>query len=223
MKNKATYKKIALALSSCAIIIWAFLGTGASLAWFTDSSSEINNIFHFAEFELKVSYYDENDDWAKIEADTKVFNEEALYEPGYVEVVYLKVENLGTVPFEFFTAVNVNDCRVAKNVFDEEFLLQDYLKFGVITGLSREEVESRALDREVAKENSTILLEDVANMPLHNYYTDTMTLQPDTSKAYYLAIIVRMPEQVGNDANYRGSDIPTVELGVTVKADQIRG
>lgn len=35
-----------------------------------------------------------------------------------------------------------------------------------------------------------------------------------------MALVVRMPEEVGNEANYRGDDIPKVELGIIVKADQ---
>ena len=56
--KKKPHKRIALALSLCALIIWGILGTGASLAWFTDTSPEINNIFHFAEFDVEVSQSD---------------------------------------------------------------------------------------------------------------------------------------------------------------------
>ena len=59
----------------------------------------------------------------------------------------------------------------------------------------------------------------VANMPLHNYDTDSAVLNPGEST--YIALIVRMPEDVTNVANYRGNDIPKVDLGITVKADQI--
>jgi hypothetical protein len=31
-----------------------------------------------------------------------------------------------------------------------------------------------------------------------------------------------MPEEVGNVANYRGDTVPEVDLGITVKADQIK-
>ena len=220
MKNRPVYKKIALVLSLCALIIWGVLGTGVSLAWFTDTSSETNNIFHFAEFDLKVSYLDENKNWKEIEADTKVFDDKALYEPGYVQFVYLQIENLGTVPFDFYTAVNVNGCDVAVNAFGNEFLLQDYLKFGVMTELSEAYILAGELDRELAKANADVYLKDIANMPLHNYATTPARLEKN-GKAY-IALIVRMPEDVGNVANYRGDRIPKVELGVTVKADQIR-
>lgn len=211
--KKTPYKRIALALSLCALIIWAILGTGASLAWFTDTSPEINNIFHFAEFDVEVSHRLTDGKWQEVDSQTKIFDEEALYEPGYVQVVYLKVENKGTVPFKFSTAVNVNGCIVATNVFGQDFMLQDYLKFGIKTADTEEEMKNSIPDRESAVE--------IASEPLHNYYeTGAFELAPGATK--YIALIVRMPEEVGNVANYRGDTVPKVELGITVKADQIQ-
>ena len=210
--KKRIYKQIALALSLCALLIWAILGTGASLAWFTDTSPEISNIFHFSEFDLVVSHRLNDGKWEEVDSKTKIFNEEALYEPGYVQVVYLKVENKGTVPFKFDTAVNVNGCIKATNVFGQPFMLQEYLKFGLATANTEEEMKNSIPDRDAAVE--------IANEPLHNYYkSGSFELAPGKTK--YIALIVRMPEEVGNIANYRGDVIPKVELGITVKADQI--
>ena len=210
--KKRIYKQIALALSLCALIVWCILGTGASLAWFTDTSPEINNIFHFAEFDLVVSHRLTDGKWEEVDSQTKIFDEEALYEPGYVQVVYLKVENKGTLPFEFHTAVNVNGCIQATNVFGQRFMLQDYLKFGITTANSENEMNNSVIDRNAAVK--------LADMPLHNYDTETAVLNPDETK--YIALIVRMPKEVGNVANYRGDTIPEVDLGITVKADQIK-
>ena len=210
--KKTPYKRIALVLSLCALLIWAILGTGASLAWFTDTSPEINNIFHFGEFDLVVSHRLTDGKWEEVDSQTKIFDEEALYEPGYVQVVYLKVENKGTIPFEFYTAVNVNGCIEATNVFGQRFMLQDYLKFGITTADSEDAMKNSVPDRNAAVK--------LADMPLHNYDTETAVLNPGATK--YIALIVRMPEEVGNVANYRGNTVPKVELGITVKADQIQ-
>lgn len=211
-KNKTLYKRIALALSLCALILWGVLGTGASLAWFTDTSPEITNIFHFAEFDLEVSHRLENGEWEVVDEKTKIFDEEALYEPGYVQTVFLKVENKGTVPFNFFTAVNVNGCDVATNVFGQQFMLQDYLKFGITSSDTEAEMDESIPNRETAV--------SLADMPLHNYADETAVLEAGGDA--YIALVVRMPEEVGNAANYRGETQPKVELGITVKADQIR-
>ena len=211
-KNKTLYKRIALALSLCFLVIWAVLGTGASLAWFHDTSPEVTNIFHFAEFDLEVSHRLENGDWEIVDEKTQIFNEEALYEPGYVQTVFLKVENKGTVPFNFFTSVNVNGCNVATNVFGQQFMLQDYLKFGITISGTEGEMDASVSDRDAAV--------SVSHMPLHNYATETAVLA--AKGEVYIALVVRMPEEVGNAANYRGETQPKVELGITVKADQIQ-
>lgn len=211
--KKKPYKKIALALSLCALIIWGILGTGASLAWFTDSSPEINNIFHIADFDVIVSHRLTDGKWAEVDSQTKIFDEQALYEPGYVQVVYLKVENTGTVPFKFDTAVNVNGCIEATNVFGQPFMLQEYLKFGIITSDTEDQMKNSVPNRDAAVK--------IANKPLHNYYkSGSFELAPKAIK--YITLIVRMPKEVDNIANYRGDDIPKVELGITVKADQIQ-
>ena len=212
LARKLPYKRIALVLSVCALLFWAILGTGVSLAWFVDVSHELNNIFHVGKFELTVSHRLSDGTWEEVDSQTKVFDEEALYEPGYTQVVYLKVENTGTVPFELSTAVNVNGCIVATNVFGHEFMLQEYLKFGLVLASSEEAVSQVLPNRISAAE--------IANMPLHNYHSETAQLEPGATQ--YLALIVRMPEEVDNIANYRGDTVPKVELGVTIKADQIR-
>ena len=213
-KQKQTlYKRIALIFSLFLLIIWSILGTGASLAWFSDTSPEINNIFHFADFDVNVSHRLTDGSWEKINGKTKIFDENALYEPGYVQVVYLRVENNGTVPFTFDTAVNVNGCIEATNVFGHSFMLQEYLKFGLVTANTEAEMKNSVPNRETAVE--------IADKPLENYYkSGSFELAPNGVK--YIALIVRMPSEVGNIANYRGDTTPKVELGVTVKADQIR-
>ncbi len=204
------YKKIALTLSLCLIVVWAILGTGTSLAWFSDTTPEVKNVFHFAEFDLVVSHRLEDGSYEEIKMDTKIFDDEALYEPGYVQVVYLKIENRGTVPFDFKTAVSVSKCTTAKNVYGNTFLLQDYLRFGLVTDGEEDKLEEKVSDREKAKLYAT--------MPLNNYSTDIAELA--AKDECYMALIVRMPEKVGNEANYRGNNIPEVELGIIVSAEQ---
>lgn len=215
-KNTVPYKRIALALSLAMLILWGVLGTGASLAWFADSTPEINNIFHIADFSVELSHMVSDGTWEKVDSQTAVFDKDVLYEPGYTQVVYLKVTNTGSVPFKFYTAVNVNDRTVARNVFGQEFLLQEYLKFGITVSDSEQEMKDSLPDRAAAAA--------VANEPLHNYYESrAFELAPEASK--YIAVVVRMPEEVGNAANYRlelpEDKLPMVELGITVKADQI--
>ena len=211
--KKTRYKKIALALSLCALIAWGILGAGTSLAWFTDNSPEISNIFHFAEFDLVLSHRLTDGKWEEVDSQTKLFDENALYEPGYVQVIYLKVENKGTIPFKFDTAVTVHGCVEATNIYGQSFMLQDYLKFGLTTADSEADMKNSVPNRETAVQ--------IASEPLHYYYeTGAFELAPDAAK--YIALVIYMPQEVGNVANYRGDTVPKVDLGIAVKADQIR-
>ena len=209
-EKRKPFKKIALVLSICAIIVWAMLGTGVSLAWFADTSSEINNIFQFSTFKLTVSHRVGND-WERVTGETKIFDENALFEPGYVQVQYLKVINDGSAPFRLYTAVNVNDCTPSENVYGDFLELQKYLNSGIAIFTSYDEMVGALADREYAR--------SIASEKLHSYLSDTVDLQ--SGESAYVAIVVSMPEEVDNSANYRGDTIPTVELGITVKADQI--
>lgn len=211
--KKAPYKKIALILSLIAIIVWAILGTGASLAWFTDTSPEINNIFHFAEFNLDVFYQTPDGSWKEIDGQTDIFNKNALYEPGYIQIVNLRIDNTGTVEFGYNAAVNVNGFTLASNVFGQQFNLQDYLKFGIVTYKNKNDMENNYPDRETANK--------IANKKLNNYFKSENEIL-GAGESAYLSLIVRMPEDVGNVANYRGNTQPTVELGIIVTAEQIK-
>ena len=204
------FKKIALVLSICAIVVWAMLGTGVSLAWFADTSPEINNIFQFSTFKLTVSHR-VGDSWEKVTGETKIFDENALFEPGYVQVQYLKVTNDGDSPFRFYTAVNVNDCTPSINVYGDVLELQKYLKSGIAVFTDVDEMNAAISNREDAKE--------IADEKLHSYMSETADLQP--GKSAYIALVIYMPEEVDNAANHPGGITPTVELGISVKADQI--
>lgn len=206
-------KKIAFTLSIGLILLWMILGAGTSIAWFSDTTPEMQNVFHFADFELTVSYRQENGAYKEIAADTKVFDEYALYEPGYVQVVYLKVENKGTVPFDFYTAVNVTGYTVAVNALGEPFILQDYLKFGLVTGADEASLDALVGTREQACAR--------ANLALNQYASEKAAL--GAGETAYVAVIVRMPEEVDNRANYRGGVVPEVNLGLIVRATQQGG
>lgn len=215
LEKRKSYTKIALVLSACLMIVWCILGTGSSIAWFMDESPEMENTFHFAELKLQVSHKVEDGSYEPVASETEVFDDEALYEPGYVQVVYLKVENKGDVPFEYKLAVDVNSVTVAKSVLGNDIYLPNYLKFGVLFGADEAE-----LTRDVAKVLAmNDFAEETGNYPLNTYSEKDSVMVPVGGERY-IAVIVRMPEEVGNAANYRGDVAPRVDLGLTVTASQ---
>ena len=98
--KKKKWTKVALALYACFFVIWWALGTGATLAWFSDTDI-VRNQFQVGLLQLAVDY--KNDlvnGYENLEGATEAFNDQALYEPGYTQVVYLRLDNLGDTPFK---------------------------------------------------------------------------------------------------------------------------
>ena len=208
--NKRRGSRIAMAISLVILIVWAIMGTGTSLAWFADED-DVVNVINFAEFDVEAEYRMENGNWETIDAATTIFDPNALYEPGYVQVVYLRVTNKGTVPFDFQTAVTVTDYTLALNVFGQKFPLQKYLTFGLTPTVATEtEMDALVADRDQAR---AYALEE-----LSNYSSEVAELK--AGETVYMALVVQMPKEVGNVANYRGDTIPRVELGLIVTATQ---
>ena len=209
--KRRTFTKVALVISVCLMIIWCILGTGSSIAGFVDESPEIRNNFNFAEFDLVVSHKTESG-YEEVKADTKIFDDEALYEPGYVQVVYLKIENKGTVGFDFDLAVvpNLQTIVRAKNVYGQDIYLPEFLKFGVVFADTEAELTQKLATRDLAKQQATTALSSYTSKP------DNLQAKGEA----FAAVIVRMPEEVGNAANYRDNNPPSIELGITVQAMQ---
>ena len=213
--HKKKWTKAALAFSACLFVLWWALGTGATLAWFSDHD-EVRNEFQIGLLNLDVSY--KNDivtEYTPLEGATKAFNDEALYEPGYTQVVYLKIENNGDVDFNYKVAVTVDKVITGKNAWGEDIYLPKYLRYGVVFGESEDELQEEVKNR----------LEARTHAPNDWGALDTWSeISPYTfeagENAHYAALIIYMPEEVGNVANYRGFTEPRVELGITVFAQQ---
>lgn len=211
-KNK---RKLAFGFSICLFLIWWALGTSATLAWFSDVE-EVRNRFQVGILNLDVSY--RNDivtTYTPLQGTTKAFNDKALYEPGYTQVVYLKIDNLGDLAFNYKLAVTIEDYTNGKNAQYQDIYLPDYLCYGVVFGKTEAEVEAQVAERLSAREQA----------PNHWSVLDTWSkpapyaFQPDEA-SHYAALIVYMPEEVDNVANYRGITQPMVKLGITVFAQQ---
>lgn len=208
--NRKTYKRLAFSLSLCAIFIWTFLGAGTSLAWFTDTSEPVKNVFHIADYELDVSYRSPDGKWESLDGKTNLFDDKSHYEPGYTNVLYLRVKNRGDRSFNFYAAVGVTDYTVSTNVYGQRFCLQDYLTFGIGFADTEQEMEAMVATRAQANR--------LATQKLRNYATNFAPLA--SGETAYIALVIHMPESVGNEANYRGSEVPRVALGMIVKAEQ---
>lgn len=212
MKKRITTKN-ALALSVCLFLLWVLLGANTTVAWFTDTAAPVTNTFIVGDMHLMVFY--KNDvitEYTPVQENTSIFPDRALYEPGYTQVVYLKIENAGTVAFDYKLAVDASKYTKSINHYGSTFCLPPYLRFGVVFGASEAELERR-----LAREN--------ADNEMGAYTLNTYSrVDPETVAAgdiRYAALVIYMPEQVGNEANHSPDVLaPQVDLGVTVFAQQ---
>jgi len=216
--KKQKWRKAALAVSACLFIVWWALGTGATLAWFSDADS-VRNEFQIGLLNLDVSY--KNDivtDYEPLSGATKAFNDEALYEPGYTQVVDLKIENLGDVDFKYKISVTVENVITGKNAWGEDIYLPNYLLYGVVFAETEVDLKTAVANRLAARTQATEPLKDWSALGTWS------EVSPYTFEAgenpHYAALIVYMPESVGDAANYRGITQPKVQLGITVHAQQ---
>lgn len=212
---KKKWTKAALAFSACLFVLWWALGTSATLAWFSDVDT-VRNEFRVGLIKLDVSY--RNDivkEYTPLQGTTKAFNDEALYEPGYTQVVYLKIENNGDVDFNYKVAVTVEDFTNGKNAWGEDIYLPNYLRYGVVFAESENELKDTVKDRLQSKTHANHEWGSLGTWSAVSPYTFAAG-----ESAHYAALIIHMPESVDNAANYRGIQEPRVELGITVFAQQ---
>jgi len=211
--KKRKWTKGALAFSACLFVLWWALGTGATLAWFSDADT-VRNEFQVGLLNVDVSY--RNDivtEYTPLQDAAEAFNDEALYEPGYTQVVYLKIDNLGNVAFKYKLSVTVEHVETGKNQWGDDIYLPNYLRYGVVFGETEADVQQQVKDRLAAKGNAPF-------GPLGTWSEVSPYTFDVGEKAHYAALIVYMPEEADNAANYRGFTEPRVELGITVFAQQ---
>ena len=79
MTIKKSYKRIALIVSLCLLALWCIIGTGASLAWFTDTTPVQKNVFHVDMLNMEVSHRLDDGTYEKVDATTSVFDDQAIY------------------------------------------------------------------------------------------------------------------------------------------------
>ena len=138
MKTRSTKK--ALLASLLSLVVCVSMLVGSTFAWFTDSVTSANNIIKSGNLDVELYYNNaETDDsvnggWAKVDAQTNVFKQNTLWEPGHTEVVKFKVSNVGSLALKYKLGVNIVSEQSSFNVNNEEFHLSDYIYFGVVEG-----------------------------------------------------------------------------------------
>ena len=112
-------KEPSLYRSLCVSILCMFLSTvmlvGTTFAWFTDTASTGVNKIQAGNLDIELAYKntyipDEtptlDGGFAAVTENTKVFDEDALWEPGHVEYVVLKISNAGNLALKYKIQIN---------------------------------------------------------------------------------------------------------------------
>ena len=218
MTNTKSTKR-ALLVSVMAMVICFTMLLGTTFAWFTDSETSRNNIIKSGNLDVSFEYSETGADgtWTALTNSTKVFKEPALWEPGYVEVVYLKVDNVGTLDLNYRLGVKIVEETTGTNVNDETLTLSKHIKYAVIPYSTTAPDYADSTAAIAAAEAATGA---AAAKALENKYDQAYTLNDDDTAHTYV-LIVYMPTNVGNEANYKfGSTVPQIKLGLNISATQ---
>ena len=213
-RKTSTITKAALSVSLVLLAVWFALGATSTLAWFSDQTDTVNNDIVIGDVNLelyhKVDTGSGNFRYLPVDESTELFEEKDLYEPGFTKVVMLKVVNNGNVPFDYKLSVKVNSYIDATAVTGDTIHLPDHLKFGVVMGKDEAEINQKVADRGGARGVATLAMDDF----------DTTVSSLKVGETEYAAMVVYMPEEVENYANYRGNVVPEVDLGIAALASQ---
>ena len=205
-KKYSTRKAIVASLIVLALCFTSFLAT--TFAWFTDSVKSENNVIMSGNLDIELEYWN-GEKWEDVAGKSDIITN-TLWEPGVVEVAYLRVANAGSLALKYQLGINIDSETPGVNVAGEEFLLSDYIMFGVVEDVNG---KTGAYDnRNDAVQAATGAKKISAG------YTKASHLAVD--EELYLALVVYMPESVDNVANHNGTDVPTIELGINVFATQ---
>lgn len=216
-EKKVGGTKRALLTSVLALVLSLAMLAGTTFAWFTDTASTGVNRIVSGNLDVGLQYWgvDENGQktWLTAENSEELFDENALWEPGYTQIVYLKVKNNGNLALTYAMQITPVHETVGVNVDGEQFKLSDYIKFGWTTFTADENGAPVALDREAAQTG----VGDGAQLgkTLHRQAADPMKANAEE----LVALVAWMPENVGNEANYSTVQ-PTIELSLKVLATQ---
>ena len=207
--SKAT--KRALVTSALAILACVAMLIGTTFAWFTDTASTGVNKIQAGNLDIELSYKNNSTDgeFKTASKETSVFNAGALWEPGHVEYVVLKIRNAGTLALKYKLGINIAEEVGSINVDGNPFNLSDYIRFAVLD----DDMSTVGRDALVtaAEKDSKLIKEGYA----------TEEHMAADAEAKVVTLVVWMPTTVGNEANHKtGETAPFIKFGISVAATQ---
>ena len=220
MNNKRATKR-ALLTSIMALVMCVVMLVGTTFAWFTDTASTGVNKIQAGNLDIELAYKNSTTggEFKKADKNTEVFKDGALWEPGHVEYVVLKVSNAGNLALKYKLGINIASEVGSTNVDGNAFNLSDYIRFAVLDGdqtgdsVDRDALVAAATDSKLIKVGYTSV-----ETPLYPKVEPVVDNQPNEKT---VTLVVWMPTTVGNEANHKkDATAPSIDLGISVAATQ---
>ena len=218
MNNKKATKR-ALLTSIMALVMCVVMLVGTTFAWFTDTASTGVNKIQAGNLDIELAYKNSATDGEFKEAnkETPVFDNNALWEPGHVEYVVLKVSNAGNLALKYKLGINIAGETGSTNVLGNEFKLSDYIKFGVVD----EDLSGKTRDEMVAAVTDGKLIKGGYTSGETRLYPEVTPAVDGQASEKVVTLVVWMPKSVGNEANHKTEvTAPSIDLGISVAATQ---
>ena len=213
-EKKVGGTKRALLTSVLALVLSLAMLAGSTFAWFTDTASTGVNRIVSGNLDVGLEYWGGAESgWLTAENSEDLFDKNALWEPGYTQIIYLRVANNGNLALTYAMQITPVRETVGVNVDGEEFKLSDYIKFGWTAFTVDGDGAPVALDREAAQTG----VGDGAQLGTTLHRQAAKPMAADAKEL--VALVAWMPEDVGNEANYSTVQ-PTIELSLKVLATQ---
>ena len=232
-KMKGT--KRALIASALALVMCMSMLIGSTYAWFTDSVSSTNNVITAGNLDVKLEYSKDYVNWTEVSEMESIFSDETLWEPGHTEMVYFRVSNMGSLALKYCFNLDVYLEKTGINVYGNEFKLSEFLKYGVVTQDDFDELGGREAAVAKATEAMTKSIDIsgvLQELGIENGWGQLIgavmtekSLEPhgdaEGDDVFETALIIAMPETVGNEANYlTGTAAPYIRFGLNLVATQ---
>lgn len=227
MTNIKNIKRSILSSVMAVVLCFAML-LGTTFAWFTDTVASSTNLITAGNLDIALEYKTQwSDEWAPVDENTKLFKEGALYEPGYTEVVFLRVSNVGSLALKYILSLNITNEEGSTNVNGEKFMLSDYLQVGTYlqdeynSGFNYADILMPNMFGTRANALNNVDLATLAKADL-KVTEEPRPILPGEKTAQVAAIVLTMPTDIENAANTMvGYELPYVELGVRLYATQV--
>ncbi|MBE6640747.1 MAG: hypothetical protein E7619_04095 [Ruminococcaceae bacterium] len=234
--------KRALITSAVSLLMCFAMLVGTTAAWFTDSVQTGINTIQAGNLDIELYYAYPSDvengaiadnKWKRVDANSPVFDPNALWEPGFTQVVYFKAVNEGELSLKYLMNVDIVSETTGLTKTGEIIKLSDHIQAYAQQGqqglwrpfIDRDEVvDPPYLPAELNGVFSQTLSKAADGYgygtPSENPYSLDLDQWLEPGEVWYTSLALFMPETVGNEANHNGVNKPSIKLGISLVATQ---